>query len=82
MAVFFRIEVDVIKVVLIVGIVAYQVFPITALPNTPLATGFECCGEWLGAGEAFGESKFDHLPAQGKIGITCGQRPEAVHVLG
>ena len=82
MAVFFRIEVDVIKVMLIVEVVADQGFPITALPNTPFAAGFECGSAWFGAGEAFGESKFDHLPAQGKIGVACGQCPEAVHVLG
>jgi hypothetical protein len=88
--VIFRVEMDVINVLLIVGIVADQVFPLTAWPNTSLAAGLKCGGACFAPRQQLGKCKLDYLPTclpaylpvQSKIGIACGQRAEAMHVLG
>ena len=82
MLVFQRVEMDVVEVALVILLVADQMRPIAALPNTTLAVLALRGGERLHARQQSDETELDHLPAQGKIRVAVRQRPQAMHVFG
>lgn len=81
-AVFHRVDVDVVEVPLVIEVVADQVFPIAALPDAAFAPGALSLGAGFGVGQAFGEGEFDRAPAHGEVVVARWQGPEAVHVFG
>ncbi len=82
MAVFDRVEVDVVHVGGVVGIVADGMFPEAALPDAAFGFGGAACGAGFAGFDGAGEAGFDDLPAHTVIGVAFGQRPETVHVIG
>ncbi|MDT4869160.1 hypothetical protein FQZ97_1041760 [compost metagenome] len=77
-----RIDVDVIEVPLVIEVIADQVFPIAALPDTAFISFTLGIRAWLNVRQPFGEGELDCLPTI-RIGPVAGrQSPEAVHVLG
>ncbi len=82
---FDRIEVDVIAVAKPVRFVAYAVFPVPSLPNTPLAMSCSVRGNWqrttASRQKLLGEQAFDVRPSNRKVVVAVRQRPEAVQVV-
>jgi hypothetical protein len=70
MPVFHGIEVNVVDMALQIGIVPNSVFPITTLPNSPLASGNLARAALHVAGKSARKSALDQAPAQRKIGIA------------
>ena len=75
--VFDRIDVDVIDVTREVVLVAYRVFPVTALPNPIFSV---CIGDERKArgDERIGEMSFYAAPAIGVVGIAFGEGEDCV----
>lgn len=82
MAVFDRVEVDVVHMGGVIGIVADGVFPEAALPDAAFGFGGAACGAGFGFRDGSGEFGFDDLPAGGEVGVAFGESPEAVRVVG
>jgi len=78
----YRIEVDVIDMGSIVAIASNRVLPVSALPNPTLSPVDHNRGALLGRGQGFRERRLDIPPAAGKIRVTLGKGPQAVHVVG
>ena len=75
MAVLDWISVDVIDVLLVIKVVADQVFPVPPLPYAPLPTSALDGVQRFTLGQAFGKGEFDDLPAQCKVCVALRQGP-------
>ena len=67
-----RIDMHVIHVRREIGLVPYQMLPVSALPDTALAPALEHNGAMLRHGQRLGKSRLDQAPAQREIVITLG----------
>lgn len=81
-AVFDRVEVDVIHVGGVVRAVADGVFPEAALPDAAFGFGGAACGAGFAGFDGAGKAGFDDLLAHTVIGVAFGQGPETVRVIG
>ena len=75
------IEVNVIDVALEIRIVSNRMLPVTALPNSSLASDNFAGAAWHIAGKAARKSTLDQTPAQRKIGIAGRQRPDGMEMV-
>jgi len=79
-AVFQRIDVDIIHMRPEIRLVAYQVFPITALPNAAFATPKAYRGSMFAVRQGFGKAGLDQAPSGGKIRVAWRQFDHTVKV--
>ena len=80
-AVFHRIEVNVVEVPRRILLVAQGVFPIPTLPDPALALGGAAGGAPFASGQSVRKAAFDQAPTQGEIRIVLGQGPDHVQVI-
>lgn len=81
MFVFYRIVTDVIHVALPILFVAQRMLPISALPDTTLTLQDFAGGAKIAIWQTTRERCLDAPPAVGVIGITIGQRLDAMQVI-
>src|SRR5690606_29554054 len=77
-----RIVMDVIHMPNKIPFIANAVFPVAALPNTPLALALPTCRNALPPWQCTRKASFDQSPAQGKVRIPGRQRAKGVEVIG
>lgn len=65
----------------VIRIVPDVVFPIPPLPDAPFSAQFVAVA-LHSFGQAAGKTGFDQPPSRGKIAISHGQFPDAVHLMG
>jgi hypothetical protein len=76
-----RFGVDVIYVAFHIGIIRYQVFPVSALPNALLASGYLARTARFRRLKISGKAGLDQTPAQRIIRIAFGQAPDGMQVI-
>jgi hypothetical protein len=82
MAVFHRIEVNVVDVTLKVALIAQRMLPKSALPNSPLAFAVPALRDLLMSWHAASEHRLDQAPARREIRVAFGQCPYRVQMIG
>lgn len=81
-AVFDGVVVDVVDVMLVVGIVADEVFPITPLPDAAFASSLACGAAVLDRRDAFAELFLDAPPTTAEIAVSGWQGGNAMQMIG
>ena len=81
-AVFQRIDMNIIQMRPKVRLVAYQMLPLTALPNTSFATPDAYRESMFIEWQALGKAGLDQAPPRGKISVVWRQLDHTVEVLG
>jgi hypothetical protein len=82
MAVFDRIEVDVVNVTPQINVVTNRMFPVASLPDAPLTARTPDRRAIFRFRHAATEIRLDAAPPRRVIGIAFGQAPDAMQMLG
>ena len=77
-----RIEVRVVHMGRVVAIVPNCVLPVSLLPDNPFATPGHDRRPCFGSRQRFRNRLLDRAPSTREIGVSFGQGPKTVHVVG